>query len=198
MKEENRNRAILEYAPLTPDRWADFERLFGKQGGYSGCWCMWWRITRSQFEKNGSAGNREAMRRIVSEADVPGILAYSGSKPVGWCSVAPRESFASLNRSPVLKRLDDRPVWSIVCFYIAKEHRAKGVMFQLIRAAIDYVRSQGAHVIEAYPTVARTDRLPPASSFMGVPAVFEKAGFMECSRPSETKVIMRYNINPNS
>jgi GNAT superfamily N-acetyltransferase len=183
----------LEIHPLTPDRWSDFERLFGPHGA-GGCWCMWWRTTRSQFEQQHGEGNRQAMQDIVNSGEVPGIIAYAGGEPVGWCSVAPRESYASLNRSPVLKRLDDKPVWSIVCFYVAKGQRSNGIMTGLIRGAIDYVRQQGGKIVEAYPTHPRGRELSPASSFMGIPSVFEQAGFVECARPSKSKVVMRYYI----
>jgi len=196
----------FEFHPLTLDRWADFEQLFGPNGAYGGCWCMWWRITRKQFEKQSGDGNHQAMQQLVASGEVPGILAYSvGSlvseadgeplkQAVGWCSVAPRSSFGSLNRSPVLKKINDTPVWSIVCFYIDKSMRNKGLTLALIQAAVEYVRSQGGKVLEAYPTVVREKRLPPVSSFMGLPAVFEQAGFIEIARPSKSKVIMRYTI----
>ena len=185
---------MMEFHPLTPERWPDFEKLFGPRGAYGGGWCMWWRTTRSQFEKQGNEGNRRAMKDIVGSGEVPGIIAYADGQPVGWCSVAPRESYGSLNRSPVLKRLDDKPVWSIVCFYVAKDHQGQGVISKLIRGAIDYVRQQGGEIVEAYPTQPKSGRLPPVSSFMGVPSVFEEAGFVECARPSESRVIMRHYI----
>jgi GNAT superfamily N-acetyltransferase len=185
---------MMEFHPLTPDRWPDFEKLFGPRGAYSGCWCMWWRTTRSQFEKQGNEGNRLAMKNIVDSGEVPGIIAYADGHPVGWCSVAPREHYGSLNRSPVLKRLDDKPVWSIVCFYVAREQRGKNLTLELIRAAVEYVREQGGQIVEAYPTQSKGDRLPPASSFMSVPSVFEEAGFVECARPSQSKLVMRYYI----
>jgi GNAT superfamily N-acetyltransferase len=94
----------------------------------------------------------------------------------------------------VLKRLDDEPVWSIVCFFVAKAYRGKGISQALIRGAVEYVRQQGGRVVEAYPTQPRTDRLPPVSSYMGIPAMFERAGFVECARPSKAKVVMRYVI----
>jgi GNAT superfamily N-acetyltransferase len=185
----------MEFHPLTPDRWPDFEKLFGPHGAYGGCWCMWWRATRSQFEKQGNEGNRQAMKEIVDSGEITGIIAYADGEPVGWCSVAPRERFASLNRSPVLKRLDDQPVWSIVCFYVGKEQRGQNLTLELIRAAVEYVRQQGGKIVEAYPTQPRGGQLPPVSSFMGVPSVFEQASFVECARPSESKVIMRYHIS---
>lgn len=106
--------SVLEFHPLTRERWSDFEELFGERGAYGGCWCMWWRLTRREFEQQQGEGNRQAMKAIVESVQVPGILAYAAGEPVGWCSVAPREHYGSLNRSPVLKRLDDTPVWSIV------------------------------------------------------------------------------------
>ena len=186
--------ATLECHPLTRERWSDFEALFGPRGAYGGCWCMWWRLTRREFEQQQGEGNRQAMKAIVDSGQVPGILAYLHGQPVGWCSVAPREQFGSLNRSRVLKPLDDEPVWSIVCFFVAKEHRGQGILYGLIRGAVEYVRSQGGKIVEAYPTVPKRAQLPPVSAFMGLPAVFEKAGFVECARPSKSKVVMRYYI----
>ena len=189
------NTASFEYHPLTSDRWSDFENFFGKSGAYGGCWCMWWRLKRSEFENQQGEGNKEAMKAIVSSGEIPGILAYDDGKPVAWCSVAPRENYGSLNRSHVLKPIDEIPVWSIVCFYVAKSHRNKGMTQYLIQSAIDYVRNQGGRVIEAYPTIPKSDQVPPVSSYMGFPAMFEKEGFVECKRPSKSKMMMRYYIH---
>jgi len=113
---------------------------------------------------------------------------------VGWCSVAPREEFSSLERSPVLKRLDDQPVWSIVCFYVAKGFRGQGVAEALIGGALDYVKGRAGAIVEAYPTPSKKTPLAPVSSFMGLPAMFARAGFVECARPSRSKVIMRCKV----
>jgi len=155
---------------------------------------MWWRLTRREFEELRGEGNRQAMKAIVESGEVPGILSYCEGRPVGWCSVAPRERYGSLERSPVLKWLNNTPVWSIVCFFVAKSYRGQGVAEELIRGAVEYVRSQGGKVVEAYPTQSMRARLAPVSSYMGVPATFERAGFVECARPSKCKVIMRYFI----
>jgi hypothetical protein len=194
MESSQQPQASLEFLPLTQKRWADFEELFGPRGAYGGCWCMWWRLTRREFEANQGQDNREAMRSLVEAGEVPGILAYSDREAVAWCSVAPREHFGSLNRSPVLKRLDDTPVWSIVCFFVKKSHRHQRLIHSLIEAAIAYVRSQGGQVVEAYPTIPKSDRVPHVSSYMGLPTMFEATGFVECARPSKSKVIMRYYI----
>ncbi|MEE9167144.1 MAG: GNAT family N-acetyltransferase [Candidatus Neomarinimicrobiota bacterium] len=194
MKSRPSPKLSLDIKPLTRQNWSDLEKLFGPKGAYGGCWCMWWRSTRSEFEKMQGEGNRNAMKEIVKSGEVPGILAYSDGEPVGWCSVAPRESFASLNRSRVLKRLDDKPVWSIVCFFVARQYRHQDLNVKLIEGVVDYVRRQGGKVIEAYPTEPRGRQLSPVSIFMGSPSAFRRAGFEECARPSKSKIIMRYHI----
>jgi hypothetical protein len=156
---------------------------------------MWWRLSRKEFEQQQGSGNKRAMKNLIVTGTVPGILGYINNEVAGWCSVAPREDFASLNRSRILKPIDELPVWSIVCFYIAKPYRDQGTLAQLIRCALDYVRKNGGTVVEAYPTVPRGTELPPVSSFMGLPDVFEQMGFKICARPSAAKVIMRYHIS---
>ncbi len=102
-------RAIL-CTPVTPERWSDLEELFGERGACSGCWCMYWRVRRSQFEKHKGAGNKRALRRLVKNGPPPGLLAYAGREPVGWCAIAPRETFSQLENSRVLARVDTRAV----------------------------------------------------------------------------------------
>ena len=184
----------LKIHPLTPDRWEDFKELFGTSGAYGGCWCMWWRIKRSEFERNHSDGNKRAIRKIIRSGNVPGILAYQGSRPIAWCSVAPREDYPSINRSHVLKPIDEKPVWSIPCFFVKKEYRGQGVVRALLEGAIRHVRSKRGKILEAYPTIPRAEKLPPVSSYMGIPSVFQRAGFVECARPSKSRMIMRYYI----
>ncbi len=87
----------MTFHPLTPERWKDFEKLFGPKGACAGCWCMWFRLTRAEFEKQKGAGNKRAMKKIVNSGEAPGIIAYSGDESVGWCSVAPRERYVIKN-----------------------------------------------------------------------------------------------------
>ena len=184
----------LKFQPLTPERWADLEELFGSKGAYGGCWCMWWRVTRSKFTEQQSEGNRRAMKKIVSAGEIAGLLAYADGKPVGWCSVAPREAFPALDRSPVLKRIDDEPVWSIVCFYVARGHRRQGVTTGLLGAAVEYARKHGAKIVEGYPLEPRKGSMPDPYAYMGLPSAFRKAGFVEVARRSDVHPIMRYTI----
>lgn len=184
----------LKFFPLTMDRWNDFEELFGKRGACGGCWCMWWRIKRSDFNRQKGEGNRQAMEKLVESRKIPGILAYQRGKVVGWCSIAPREDFPVLLNSRILKPVDDQPVWSIVCFFISKEHRRSGLTGQLIKAAIDYARPRGAKIIEAYPVDHQKNQIPAVFAYTGFASTFRKAGFQEVTRRSPTRPIMRFYL----
>jgi GNAT superfamily N-acetyltransferase len=184
----------LKFYPLTPDRWKDLENLFGERGACGGCWCMWWRLPRSQFERQKGNKNKLALKRIVNSGEVPGILAYAEGKPIAWCSVGPREAFPTLKRSRILKRVDDRPVWSIVCLFVAKSDRNKGVSIKILRAAVDYAKKNGAKIVEGYPLEPKKGRWPDAFIYTGHVSAFQKVGFVEVHRPSPTRPIMRYFI----
>jgi len=184
----------LSFQPVTENRWTDFERLFGERGACGGCWCMFWRRTRSEFEKQKGDGNKKAMMAIIDSGEIPGILAYDGNRPVGWCSVAPRENFPALERSRVMKKVDEKPVWSITCFFIDRNYRKKGVSVQLLQAAIKYVQKHGGKRLEGYPVEPKKDKMPPAFAWTGLSSAFKKAGFNEVARRSETRPIMRYTI----
>jgi GNAT superfamily N-acetyltransferase len=159
----------LGFAPLTAVRWDDLEELFGERGASGGCWCMWWRLKRSEYEQQKGEGNRLALKEIVDSSEIPSILAYDAEgQPVGWCSVAPREHFPVLERSRVLKRIDDKPVWSIVCLFVGKPLRRKGLTVALIKAAVEYVRESGGKIVEGYPVEPRKDRMPDVFAWTGL------------------------------
>jgi GNAT superfamily N-acetyltransferase len=139
-------------------------------------------------------GNHRAFGQIVFSGEVPGLLAYAEGEPVGWCAVAPREAYPALERSRVLRRVDDKPVWSVTCFFVAKKFRGKGVMAKLLEAAIDYVRKSGGKIVEGYPTEPKKGKLPDVFVYTGLASSFQKAGFVEVARRSETRPIMRYAI----
>lgn len=186
----------LTFQPLTPANWGDFETLFGAHGAYGGCWCMFWRIPRAQFSAQAGQANHAAMHSLVMNGTIPGILAYADGKAVGWCSIAPRTEFGPLERSRPLKRVDDQPVWSIVCFYIARGWRRKGLTLALIQAAIAHAAARGAHIVEAYPLDTAEDAAP-VSSYMGLAGTFRRAGFVEVARNTQRRPILRYLIPPD-
>lgn len=186
--------AELTFRAVTPSRWTDMAQLFGERGACAGCWCMVWRLTAARWETGKGAGNRRAMRRIVASGGVPGVLAYRGRRPVGWCSVAPREQFSFLSRSRVLAPLDERPVWSVSCLFVDREFRRQGVSVALLGAAADFAARRGARIVEGYPTEPR-GKLPDAFAWTGIPSAFLGAGFREVMRRSPVRPIMRKTVS---
>jgi GNAT superfamily N-acetyltransferase len=194
MEKQQAESLKLEFHPVTQKRWSDFETLFGEKGACGGCWCMWWRLTRKEFERQKGEANRLAMKTIVESGEIPGLLAYSKKRPLAWCSVAPRERFPALERSRVLKKIDDRPVWSISCFFINKDFRKKGLSVRILEAAVDYVKQQGGNIVEGYPVEPKQGKTADAFAWTGLASFFKKAGFVECARRSETRPIMRFYV----
>jgi GNAT superfamily N-acetyltransferase len=186
--------ALLQFHPVMSDRWKDFEKLFGPNGACAGCWCMWWRLSRREFSKKQYAQNKRAIKRIIMAGQEPGILAYAKGKPIGWCAIGPREVYPSLERSNVLKRVDESPVWSVTCFYIARDHRHQGLALQLLKAAIRFAQQRGAKIVEGYPIDSGGEKKNTVSIFTGLTSTFMEAGFVEVKRRAPTRPIMRYFI----
>ncbi len=184
----------IKLLPLTEKNWADFENLFGKNGACGGCWCMWWRIKRKEFEKKKGAGNKKLMKKIVDKGIVPGLIFYQGREALGWISVAPRDEFPVLNNSRILKKIDDEKVWSIVCFFIDKHYRGKGLSVEILKATIEYAKKKKIKILEGYPVEPKKEKMPSVFAWTGFAPAFLKAGFKEFERRSETRPIMRYII----
>jgi GNAT superfamily N-acetyltransferase len=185
------NDRDIAIEPLTPDRWDDLVGLFGPKGAQDGCWCMWWRLAAKEWKENQGEGNKAALRSLVEAGQVPGLIAYVDGGPAGWISLGPRECFPRFERSRILKPVDERPVWSIVCFFIAKPHRRRGLSVTLLRAAVDYAKREGAEVLEGYPNEPRKESAVDAFMYTGLKRAFDQVGFEEVARRSETRPIMR-------
>ncbi|WP_338729365.1 GNAT family N-acetyltransferase [Haladaptatus sp. DJG-WS-42] len=186
--------ASFDFHVVTADRWSDFETLFGDNGACDGCWCMWNRQTQAEYNANRGASNRQQMHDLIHADEKPGILAYADGEPVGWCSVAPREEFGRLARSPITKPVDDTAVWSVVCFYVDRTARGQGLTAALLDAAKEYVREQGGTVLEGYPVDPQGERVSATSAWHGLVDVFEEAGFVAVARRKETRPVMRFEI----
>ena len=188
-----RRRPELAFRRLTPGRWPDLERLFGERGACGGCWCMAWRLRTRDWEAGRGARNRRAFQRIVDAGPAPGVLAYDGRRPVGWCSVAPRTEFSFLERSRVLRPVDDRSPWSITCLFLDRDYRRRGISARLLRAAADLAARHGARLVEGYP-FDPANALPDAFVWTGLPGAYRRAGFREVARRSETRPIFRKTL----
>lgn len=184
----------MVYRPLTLERWDDLVTLFSEPGVQHGCWCMYWRMKRSEFHRGYGDKNKKAMKKIIASGKVPGIIAYHKREPVGWCSIAPRDDFPVLDRSPTLKRIDDQPVWSIVCLFIARAQRGRGLTRALIQAAIKHAARNGARIVEAYPIFSAQAAYAKWELYTGLVSTFSKLGFTIVAQRSRVRPIMRLNL----
>lgn len=179
----------FQYHPVTPQRLADLERFSAAHGKFRYCSCMRWRLASADYKRSTKDSRVAALAALVEQETPVGVLAYRDGEPVGWVSVAPRETYAALERFKALPRLDDAPVWSVVCFFVDRDERGQGLTLGLLRAAVAYAVSQGAEIVEGYP-VEPDARL---YTYMGSVATFRAAGFQEVARPTTTRPIMRYS-----
>lgn len=184
----------MNVLPVTADRWSDLVELFGENGAYDGCWCLWPRVTSREYSAARGSGNRERLCELVDEGREPGLLAYDDGAPVGWVSAGPRPDFGRILRSPLFRPDDptDASTWSVVCFYVPRRARRTGLMDVLLEGAVARASEVGASSIEGYPIVP--DDRPAAELFVGVPAVFERAGFTEVGAPSPIRRIYRRRL----
>src|SRR4029450_2984158 len=182
---------MFEVRPLTEHRWADLEKLCELPGGsiVRGCWCIYYRKAgKVAVSRAAGASNKKQMRALVRSGTVPGLIGYADGSPVGWISLGPREDYRRLERSRVMKPVDDTPVWSIVCAYVAKRYRGKGYQHKLLAGAIDYARDRGVRMLGAYP-VDKPEPSHDAFIFFGSRSLYERAGFHEVVRRSPTRVV---------
>lgn len=187
--------------PLTPERWGDLEDLFGPNGAYCGCWCMYWRLPRANLENRDlRARNRSRFRARVRTGPPPGLLAYDpDGTPVGWVQVGPRADVPNWNGARRLTAPTedadpaDPAVWGISCFVVRAGHRRAGVSRALLDGAIRWARKNRARWLEACPVEVESKR-HPVSLYHGVATTFERAGFREIARRRADRPLMRLEL----
>jgi GNAT superfamily N-acetyltransferase len=184
--------AGAKFRPATAANWPHLETLFGERGACGGCWCMAWRFPPAQWRAQKGTENKKALRRLVSIDPAPGIIGFLRREPIGWCAVAPRNSYPFLERSKVLAPVDDSPVWSISCLFVAKHQRKKGLTPLLLTEAVSFAAKHGAGMVEGYPTEPFSKHAPDPFLWTGTVSAFRAAGFSEVARRSKTRPIMRY------
>ena len=182
---------LMTSRPLTPERFADMETVFGERGVARRCFCMYWRRPDEGYGDDRDNKDRFAERAATGRP--PGLIGYlAPENPVGWVQVGPRDEFPTLDRSRLLRRPDDVDVWSINCFVVRAGHRKRGVGAGLLAAAIDFARDQGASVIEAYPVDG--PRSSSVDYFTGTLGMFDEHGFAELIRRNDTRPIVRLKV----
>ena len=185
--------------PLTPARWGDLEAVFNARGCSMarGCWCMYYRVsgkgayTRPSDEQR--ALSKGALKALAAQDPPPGLIGYRGKVPVGWVSLGPREDYERLRRSPVMKAVDEAPVWSVVCFVVPSEYRGQGVARALLEGAVAWAREAGVTLLEAYP-VDRAERSNDDSMWFGPKSMYDEAGFEEVARRKPQRPVVRLRL----
>ena len=183
----------LTFEPLTKANWNKFVQLFGDKGACGNCWCMYYRLSKTDY-KEGKAddGNKLAMKQLVWDEKPAGVLGLYEGQAIAWCAFAPREDFIKLERSRVHKRIDDKSVWSIPCFFIDKNFRRLGVSVHLLNGVIKYAKEAGIKIIEAYPTTPTQEKLADSFAWIGLYKSFERAGFEIVDRTSKNRPMVRF------
>ncbi len=191
--------AQVTVEPLTTNRFEDLGKLFMQGGDPKWCWCMYFRTRGLSWSNSTAKSNREGLRTLAGAEPAPGLVAYRGGEAVGWISISPREAYERLESSKVLARVDDKPVWSIVCFVVGSKARGQGVARALLQGAIAYARERGAQTLEAYPVATSRGKVTAANAFHGTQSMFEKAGFelvevRQWNKSSPERPIMRLEL----
>jgi GNAT superfamily N-acetyltransferase len=155
---------------------------------------MYWRVTHSQFASHKAEDNRRQMRALVMAGKQPGLIGYAGDEPVAWVSLGPRPDFAALEASRLFRRVDDKPVWSVVCFVVRRDQRRQGWMGRLLRAAAEYAAEHGATLLEGYPVECGERRLSGDGGYTGIASTFVAQGFREVARPKRDRPVMRRRL----
>lgn len=177
----------LDFRPVTRKALGDLERFSECHGKFRYCSCMRWRLRSAEYQRSTKESRIAALSGLVQHNVPVGVLAYLGEEPVGWCSIAPRADYAALERFRALARVDDAPVWSVVCFFVDRHVRRGGLTLGLLNAAVAFAASQGAKIVEGYP-VAQGLRL---YTYMGSPETFRRAGFRDVTPSGAVRQIMR-------
>ena len=186
----------LTFEPLTRDNWKQFVQLFGERGACAHCWCMSFRLQKKEFEAGKvNDGNKNAMHKLVQENKPAGVLGFYQGEAIAWCALAPREDFTRLETSRVHKSIDDKPVWSIPCFFIDKRFRRKGLSVAMLKGVIAYAKENRIKTLEAYPTIPTKGMLPDAFAWIGIYKSFKRAGFTIVDRTSKHRPMVRYDTS---
>ncbi|HXU85567.1 MAG TPA: GNAT family N-acetyltransferase [Verrucomicrobiae bacterium] len=195
-----REHGAIEVVPATPDRWPDVVTILGGNGD-RGCWCQAPRGRAVGYGEAEPGARRSTLRAQIENDDPPpGMLAYVDGRVAGWCGFGPRPSLPRLIHSRTIPTIDDRAVWSILCFNVRVGYRRRGVAAALLDGVIELARRSGAPGLEGYPIDPGGGRVDVNFGYVGVTSMFEKAGFrrvVETSAHSDRRprILMRLDFS---
>ncbi|MCA1403127.1 GNAT family N-acetyltransferase [Ensifer sp. IC3342] len=190
---------VLQFAPVTADRWPDFETLFGPKGAFCGCWCVALRLPYAIRGNMTIDQRKDVMRARIEAGPPPGILGYSEGKPVAWVQVGPRHDVPQFNSPRTCSRpleeseAEDASVWAVSCFFLSSPLRGKGLSHRMLAAAIDHARKGGAGYLDACP-IDHTKQPKSVTLCIGSTAIFNAAGFEMVARRKDGRPLMRLDL----
>lgn len=189
----------LHFAPVTADRWPDFEKLFGPQGAFCGCWCVALRLPHAIRTKMTAAERKDVIMQRIAAGPPPGILGYREGEPVAWVQVGPRSDVPQFNSPRTVSRpleeseAEDASVWALSCFFLASSLRGKGLSHPMLGAAIDHARAGGARYLDACP-IDHAKQSKSVVLCIGSTSIFDAAGFETVARRKDGRPLMRLDL----
>lgn len=177
--------STIEVREVTPETWDDFVALFEGPGAPKYCYCLAWRDRPPNLDHDG---RQEAMASRVHAGTPIGLLGYLDGAPVAWCSIAPRDTYARLGGDEYDASLS---VWSVVCFFVQRRLRKRGLSHLLLDAAVRHATAEGADIVKAYPV----DPESPSYRFGGFVSLFRAVGFEERHIAGTRRHVMRLPVS---
>ena len=184
----------LRFENLTNANWPLFENLMGEKGGCGGCWCMSFRLPSATFKQNKYDGNKKLFKQLVCAGKPTGLLAIYHNEAIGWVALSPREDLLKIENSRSLKRIDDKPVWSVSCFFVKKEYRHRGLSRLLLQGVVEYARQQNISTLEAYPAIPYASKVPAPFLWTGILSAFTGNGFTIVQKNGNSKAMVRMEV----
>jgi GNAT superfamily N-acetyltransferase len=196
---------VITVVPANEASWDDIKAVLGTRGDPAACSCQSYKI-RDRDWASVPREERAARMREQTACGIPdspktsGLIAYLDGDPVGWCAVEPRTAYLRLKyrRVPWLGRDEDATddgIWAVTCFVTRVGFRHQGVSRALARATVDFARSRGARSLEGYPMITQPGKeITWGELHVGSRSIFEDAGFIEVSKPTLRRVVMRIDF----
>lgn len=187
-----------------PDEWMDVQRALTGGGDGRNCQCCWPVMSSAEWRESSRDGRREFLHTQLATGPAPGIVCYANGDAVGWARVGPRPLQHRVTAMRIVRKgssepLDDISVWALTCFSVRREARGTGVMSALLNAAIDYAKSSGARVLEAYPFDNRPENVTaPLSAnelFVGTATTFLREGFRIIAHPTPRRLVVSIKLD---
>jgi GNAT superfamily N-acetyltransferase len=192
---------VITVRPAHEATWDDVMAVLGAVKCHGDkCYCQRFTIPNRRWRAVGDAERADMLRDQIEADPTGGLVAYLGDEPVGWCSVRPRTTYPNLltSRVPWPGRNEnkaDDSVWTVACLITRPGYRRRGISGELVKAAVDFARAHGARALEGYAMVTLPGQdIAWGELHVGSVGTYADAGFVEVSRPSKRRVVMRLDL----